>query len=86
MFFVYPKLRQYWGPCGGAVLVRALDDRYYTPILCTIIYFFYDRIVTALSSQIAECPAVSNGSPNVTKPTKTHIEALTYIGTTENPV
>lgn len=29
------------------------------------------------SPQMAECPAVSKGKPNVTRPTTTHIAALT---------
>jgi hypothetical protein len=67
---------EYWGQCGEHV--RALGhSRSYTPILYTINYFYHNVIATDVSLQIAECPAVSKGNPNVTKPTKTHIDALT---------
>jgi hypothetical protein len=49
-------------------------------------YLYCNGLATNVFSQIAECPAVSKGNPNVTSPTNTHIDALTYIGTTENPV
>lgn len=73
------------GQCGEVVRALELQDSF-DPILHTINHSYYSGIATDVFSQIAECPAVSKGSPNVTKPTKTHIEALTYIGTTEKPV
>jgi len=54
------------------IKIKILDS-----VLYTIFYLYYNGIAANVFSQIAECPAVSKGNPNVTTPTNTHIDALT---------